>query len=847
VTQPLVKCDFLIQVIHSIGQIRAKATMRRRDFLLGTGTLVTRYGLSASAANPAAVWSTDGIQDVEFQEDQSVAQQEPDFELAKLWWPDQRNVWTPIGWKDHYFRFNVLYNGTIICEPCPHWTPPRPHAVRWLGQSFQLNFVPPFSRGQAPSGLPTEPTQLWRLDSGHGIQGWREDKQTPVLWTEYRLQQGLIVRQEVFAHIKGGSDVQTGIEPIYAWIRLSVTHVDELRAPENIAFDLQLSRVYYGHDGRYVYEDGVAISVDSKLAAYPKKLRAETSSVDSKHAINILEPDGKVRMIASAPSTGDISLTEVSTGIYALNVKLDGKVDARVDILVPMLAEEKMEITQEYSLGFDNALAQCEPYWSRKPATAAVFHVPEEHINRAIEQSVKFAQLIAEKDYVSGEYTFLTGSWAYDNLWSTPTSMTSHMFLDTLGYGECVARHIEIFRLNQGSVKPPGPTYTMDPGYLSTPKSLTAFNWLTDHGAILHQASTHGLLTNDREFIERWTEPIVKACDFIQTACARTNHGGVDGLLPPAVASDELIPTQAVWNIAWTYKGLASAVRLLTRMNHPRASEFATFAARQKEIFVKAFREQAAKMPRWTDASGKRHPKVPTTLSTTATAEHIFGDLAYLDVGPMVLVWAGLMDASDELMQASVQFFREGPNTKLYGYRPDPLDRAVLIHEISSGEPCYSWNTFHSWQLGDRERFLEGLYSLFAGALSLQTYIGCEHRHGVQGNIFPMPMAFTLARLSVIDDEIVPGELHLLRLCPKAWVSSQQESIFEKMPTLFGTVNLRFKLSPDGKSLDISFKGQWRETPRKVVLHIPPVSGISHVIMNGRRQVRRNVIELTAL
>ncbi|MCK4966911.1 hypothetical protein KAS50_07760, partial [bacterium] len=37
---------------------------------------------------------------------------EPDAELASLWWPPHRNVWTPIGWKDHLFRFNVFYNGT---------------------------------------------------------------------------------------------------------------------------------------------------------------------------------------------------------------------------------------------------------------------------------------------------------------------------------------------------------------------------------------------------------------------------------------------------------------------------------------------------------------------------------------------------------------------------------------------------------------------------------------------------------------------------------------------------------------------------------------------------------------
>jgi hypothetical protein len=821
--------------------------MKRRDLLLGAGAIVTGYGLSATAmVDSPAVWSTDGTEEVEFPENWSTGP-ELNVELAKLWWPDQRNVWTPIGWKDHYFRFNVLYNGTVICEPCPHWTPPRPHAKRWLGQSFQLNFIPPRVRGHAQPGLPKETTQLWRLDFGHGIQGWRTDKQTPVLWTEYRLQQGLIVRQEIFAHIKGSKDVQSGIEPIYAWIRLTVTHVDGLSAPDNIDFHVQLSKVYYEHDGRYVYEDGVTVNVDPKKAPYPTKLRAETFGAGDKTAMRILEPDGTVRMLISSASSDGVLFAEATEGVYALNVKLTAKTGTHVDMLVPMLADESGEIDPEFLLGFDNALAQCEPYWQKKPTTAATIHVPEGHIHRAIEQSVKFAQIIAEKDYVNGEYTFLTGSWGYDNLWSTPTSMTSHMFLDLLGYSACVDRHIELFRKHQGSVKPPGPSYDIDPGYFSTPKSLTAFNWITDHGAILTQASTHGLLTNDTDFIERWTVPIVKACDFIQRSCARTEHGGVQGLLPPAVATDELVPTQAVWNIAWNYKGLVTAVRLLKRIHHPRADEFEVSAVRQKEIFVKAFRERAAAMPQWIDAEGKKHRKIPDTLSGTSTSGHDFGEIAYLDAGPMVLVWAGLMDANDELMRSSVRFFREGPNTKLYGYRPDPLDRGVLIHEISSGEPCYSWNSFHSWQLGEREPFLEALYSLFTGALSLQTYIGCEHRSGVQGNIFPMPMAFSLARLSVIDDEIVPGELHLLRLCPKAWVSSQQESVFEKMPTLFGPVNLRFKLSKDGKSLDVSFAGQWWEKPHRTILHIPPVAGISRVTVNGKHHAVRKQIELNVL
>ena len=72
------------------------------------------------------------------------------------------------------------------------------------------------------------------------------------------------------------------------------------------------------------------------------------------------------------------------------------------------------------------------------------------------------------------------------------------------------------------------------------------------------------------------------------------------------------------------------------------------------------------------------------------------------------------MEARDPLMQDACAWFREGPQHKLY--RPDAScwQVPVLIHEMSSCEPCYSWNIFHSWQLGDRERFLEGMYSLFA-------------------------------------------------------------------------------------------------------------------------------------
>jgi hypothetical protein len=153
---------------------------------------------------------------------------------------------------------------------------------------------------------------------------------------------------------------------------------------------------------------------------------------------------------------------------------------------------------------------------------------------------------------------------------------------------------------------------------------------------------------------------------------------------------------------------------------------------------------------------------------------------------------------------------------------------------MSSCEPCYSWNVYHSWQLGDRYHYLEGLYSLLNGALASGTYISCETRHGIYGNIFASPLLTDLVCLSVVDDRIADRELHLLRLVPFSWLKTDFETRFENMPTEFGPVTVRFKLGDEGKALELTYQPSFREKPTKVVVHVPPMTGLAKVIINGR-------------
>lgn len=810
------------------------ADVSRRDaFRLGGGLLAGGYlapGLTGTAsADPVA---TTGLPATAVPA--AAGRREFTAEIVNDLWPPQRQVWTPIGWKDHLFRFNVFYNGLIACEPGAV-VAGKDNVRPYTGLGTQLEFMPPNDFGVV---IPpeTQPYLLRQKDLGLGEQGWH-DSPTPLLWTNWRLKQGLVVRQTVFAHVAGGGPVETAIEPIYAWIRLSVEHIDERSAPASLPFVIRIAKRHVTPTGLFIFRDGVPVRADPAQAPLRGSLHAEPNWSPDGRPIptRILQGDGRVRLATGPVPPGSVRFAETATKlIYDLMVTLPGRKGAFVDVLMPMLPQPRVEFDRELALGFGGALAESDAFWTRSAERGARIEIPERYMQELVHHSRKFVEVIAEKSPDTGQYTFLTGSFAYDVLWATPSSMSHHMFLDPLGQHETSLKYLELFRHNQGSVKPPGEAYSPHPGYFSTPAPLRAIDWLSDHGAILTSVATNALLSGSSKpgvnqvFLDNWTGPIVKACEFIKDAIEITDHDGIKGLMPPAVATDELLETQGVWSQGWNYKGLAMAVRVLKQIDHPRAAEFDEVRETFRDTLVRAYRDLAAKGPKWTHPDGRRLP-VPIA-DYTPRPPHIFQDAFLLDTGPLFLVFAEVFHADDELMRSAAEFFRVGPNHELWSTQSNAVSRAVLQREISSCEPCYSWNITHSWQLGDREKFLEGMYSLAVAGCSPQTYISNEHRHGIYALMVTAAHAIWCMRQAVVDDLLVEGELHLLRLMPLAWLKSGFETVFENMPTIFGPITL--KLTPQGNRLRIEQSASWRDVPKKVVLYVP--QGIEELSLNGR-------------
>lgn len=778
---------------------------------------------------------------MKFQNGQLIS--EPNLETAKLWWPEMLNKWTSIGWKDTITEFNVLHNGTILNafywpektrEPLtdpqsmytftpglatPDFKAPVPEASAYYDKGWYIRNFPAVEAGTNPY-----------FDDGWVVQGWN-DCEAPVLHSDWTWQ-GFIMRQEVFAHIPGGKAVVTGDEPHFMWVRLSVNYASEgVPLPDRAGFGIQINSMCIGHSMKKSCTLSYSPDFDRK---YPGTLTTESEIYDKEHGFYLLEDDNRVRLAVAPGSDCLVAFknghpTEKDSLLY---IEMPGKQGAYVDLLLPMLPTERGIFDKELALGLDAALDEAERFWKTKPITTAGVNVPEDYFNQLLKHTLQNIEVIGEKDPETGNYYLFTGGWGYGiAMWGTCIAIALAELSDIMGRHDTVEKYLKVLKDNQGNNMPPGRCFEKHPGYLGVPPKVNIVDWLPDHGSILWLISQHALLTNDAKFIEEYTPVVVKACEWIQYARRIKKYEGVKGIMPPAGSSDDESYIQNCWTDGWIYKGLSTAVRFLKRINHPRAAEFESEATDYKAVFQEAFLKKTASMHTWTDSNGIKRHLPPLAMANDMDWQ--YRHLGYLDAGPMQLVFTGLMDAEHESMKSAVSFFREGPPSKLYRFDQDYYQSPCLHHEVSSWEVCYSWNIFHSWQLGDRQRFLEGLYSMMVAGYSQQTFTACEERSGMSALIPAYPTVY-LARLAVIDDAIKHNELHLLRLIPLAWLEPNKTAKFEKMPTEYGPVTLKIKLTNDGKTLNVDFSSKFHAKPYKIVLHIPPVEGLTQVIVNGR-------------
>ena len=776
-------------------------------------------------------------------------------EDACAYWPDQREHWTPVSWKDHMYDFNVFYNGIILASGTGNGMniniPPEDQV---FASELRIRFMtndPAPEPDKKSAVLPTQSAcdisliQLLLPDGRH-IASW-EKSTAPVYVIEHQiLAAPILVKQKQFAHIPGGKPVKRGDEPHFLWVRFEVSDIiEEINSYKNIYACLTvLAPSLLAGMGAF---NNINFNYGYGVPAYPVRLVFDGDSKLSRngylrHASPFPQDfigqfvNGKRNRMAIPAGQDNVVVRAVRSQFFAsankhlthLVITFPARVGARVDFVYPFSPVDDETINKELALGYDGAFTETENFWRKELKTGTSIKVSEPLLSGWIENLPRLTGMIAQKHPATGWYGLVSGSYVYEAVWPTALALQAYA-LEFLGYGKEVDKYLEPYRLYQGKFKPPSPYLKEHPGYIGAPREISCIDWITDHAAILWAASNHAAMSADKNFIGRWTPAIVKACEFIRDARRTRNHDGFTGILPPAVSNDSGWCSQTAWNNAWHHKALKTASMFLEEIGHPAEKKFRIEADDYKKTFQRQFRAAVAKSKKWRAPDGTLLPFVPPTIACATGEEtaHPFN----LDTGAMVLVFGELFDASDPIMKAAVRWFREGPQWRLYRRFSSEFQAPVLDHEISSCEPCFSWNIFHSYQLGDREKFTMGLYSLFAAGASRQNFVGCETRNGVFGNCFTYGIALMLMRLAVIAEE--EKQLHLLRMVPAAFLTSGGFD-WKNVPTCFGPVSISASYQKSTGILEVHWTKPSRSRPKKTILHIPPLPGLQRIFINGK-------------
>lgn len=785
-----------------------------------------------------------------------------DAATAAAYWPDQRGHWAPVSWKDHLYDFSVFYNGTILANPTGvgmNRNIPPEDQVFASELRVRLGVVDPAAGTgdramlSAPNGQSdTSLIQLFSPDGRH-MASWREGC-APVYVIEHALLgQPVLVRQMHVAHIPGGRAVERGDEPHFLWVRLEVTDIiAEVSSAERIYATLTvLAPSILPGMGAF---NNVNFNYGYGIPAYPMPLVFEgTRDLSAPGYLRHATPlatfgsyrhGRRNRLAVPAGQPGDTACYLRSAFFDAANgsvghlvLSCPCEVGAAIDFIYPMIPVDDETLDRELALGFDGALAETEAFWEEELTTRTTVHVSEPLLQGWIDNLPRLTAMIGQKHPATGDYGLPSGSYSYEAIWPTPMSMQAYA-LDFLGYSREVEKYLEPFRLNQGHNDPPSPYLSRHPGFIGAPKEITGIDWITDHAAILFAAVHHAAVSGNADFIARWTPAIVDGCRFIADARRADGFDGVRGILPPAVSNDSGWCSQTAWNNAWHHKALKTAAAFLQMIGHPEADRFRFEADDYRDTFVRAFRDIVAASKCWQAPDGTAVPFIPATFAsaTGEEAAHCF----YLDTGPIILVFGELLNAADPIMQAAVRWFREGPQWRMYRPFSSEFQTPVLDHEVSSCEPCYSWNLFHSYALRDRQRFAMGLYGLFAAGACRQNFVSCETRDAVFGNCFTHGLALMLMRQAVIMEET--DTLHLLPMAPLAFFAGSGLE-WQHVPTWFGHLSIAAR--DEEGVLHVRFDPPTRHSPARILLHLPPLEGMQKVIVNGRTLTQaEGIVEL---
>jgi hypothetical protein len=698
--------------------------------------------------------------------------EDPSYEQAVARWQEMPRPITFLGCKDHPDEFGVMWNGNLTLS-----SPELIDADRRMFQgrqddslqvSFSVGDKPDFQNRDRDDGS-AEPS----LARGY----------LPITQVKIR-KNGVVLEQEAFVSNSENSCI-TGAwnDPVFLRVRFTVMEVGSGSSPIHLWAQLAKNHIHYA------MREVSNVRIDFVAPLYARKLQASGNRLlDSRGHLVMFAPQGFRFYPALSPALDSIALRESQLDRNLCEFTLARRAGATLDLVFPFLPVPPDRAAAILKRDFTEARLSVSKCWENEISRGMQVEVPEEALNNLWRFTVPLSFMTADS-YPNGDHILKTSSHHYEALWTTPGAMNI-VDLIQRGYAQEAAAYLAplLDPDRQQPVPNTGASFSSSRGFIGTPSDYMLINWVTDNGASLWAASEYYLLTRDEKFLARALPAMLGSLEWIARERERTKlRGGPGaGLMPAGRFTDAENQANFFWNDAWTYRGLAGVCRVLEATGHEDAGRWARERDEYRATFQKTFSEQVQHTMRWRDPAGTWIPFIPFRLGQISPESPQY---FYLDAGPLMIGVAGLIEPQDITMTWALQWLTEGPDSTGNPDWDDWSRPASLRYEMSSLEPCYSWNIYLRFLRGERERFLEGVYSLAAGSVTRKFLGGVEHRNGIQA--VPTTNAVLdshLRNMLVFEDQSGQG-IDLLRNSPIAWLGPEKRIRVQRAETYFGPLS----------------------------------------------------------
>lgn len=753
---------------------------------------------------------------------------EPSYELALAQWPDQLRPMAFLGCKDHLDEFGVMWNGNLTL-----------HTVQWIDADVQLAKERPdpslqvsFAVGDKPDFGERDRDDATTVPSL--AEGYLPLTQVRIQRSDVTLlQEAFVCSADSTCHVAAWDspvflrvrftveDAGTGATPIHLWAQLAGNHISyQMETRRNVRI-LPIAPVYHDKlqaSGNSVQDSsGRVIMAGNQVLRFYDRLPDSISSVGLRYA----QLDRNLAMLALPRERG-----------------------AAVELIFPYLPGESAVVLRVRNVEHAHAGSLVIESWKNEIGRGMQVHVPEEPLNQLWRFTPALTFMTADL-YPTGDHVLKTSSHHYEAVWCTSVGWNI-VDLIQRGYFEEAVNYLEPMldsRLRR-PVANDGINFDSSDGFISGAAKYILISWISDSGSILWAASEYYRVSRDRKFLDRWLPTMLQSVEWIARERALTKlrdgsewryEAGGPGLLPASRATDDERQRQIyTWGDAWNYRGLAALCKVLNVIGHKDAARWERERDDYRSCFQKIFRNQLKRTYQWTDRSGERIPFVPMEVGQIYP-----GDLTpvYSDGGPTYLGVSGLIDPEDESMTWVMKFLTEGPDAGTeFPAWSDFMQPPCLRYEISSGEPGLSWNIYLRFMRNERLKFLEGFYSLSAGAVSRKFLGGIETRDGIQACPAINSIIDSHLRNMLLFENDEKRGIELLRNSPSTWLRPGQEIRVQKAPTYFGLIGYTVR-AVNADQVEAQIEGPDRESlawlrlylyhPEKKPLRSAKINGVS--------------------